>query len=116
MHISNMLSDDTVLAEIGSRIAARRLALQLTQAQVASQAGVAKRTLERVEAGQSAQLATIVRILRALESLQDLERILPEAGPTPMELLRNRGKKRQRAPGKDMTREDATTWTWDDKP
>lgn len=116
MHISNMLSDDAVLAEIGSRIAARRLAMQLTQAQVASQAGVAKRTLERVEAGQSAQLATVVRILRALESLKDLQLVLPETGPTPMELLQNRGKRRQRAPGKDMTREDTATWTWDDQP
>lgn len=116
MHITNMLGDDAVLAEIGSRIAARRLSMQLTQAQVATQAGVAKRTLERVEAGQSAQLATLVRILRALESLQELERILPQSGPTPMELLQNRGKRRQRAPGKDTTREDAAAWTWDDQP
>lgn len=116
MHITNMLSDDAVLAEIGSRFAARRLAMQLTQAQVATQAGVAKRTLERVEAGQSAQLATLVRVLRALESLQELERILPQSGPTPMELLQNRGKRRQRAPGKDTTREDAGAWTWDDQP
>lgn len=115
MHITNLLSDAAVLAEIGKRLAARRLALQLTQAQLARQAGVAKRTLERVEAGESAQLATIVRVLRALESLQELEQVLPEIGPSPMALLQNKGKRRQRAPGKDSTREDAPAWTWDDK-
>lgn len=114
MHISNLLSDAAVLAEIGKRITSRRLAMQLTQAQVARQAGVGKRTLERVEAGESAQLATIVRILRALESLQDLEQVLPEIGPSPMALLQNKGKRRQRAPGKNPGGEDAATWTWDD--
>lgn len=116
MKIDNLLSDDSVLAEIGSRIATRRLALQLTQSQVAQQAGIAKRTLERVEAGQSAQLATIVRILRVLESLPELERILPESGPSPMELLQHQGRRRRRAPGRKLTPAIPGSWTWDDKP
>jgi transcriptional regulator with XRE-family HTH domain len=47
MEISTLLTDDAVLAEIGERIAARRIDMQLTQAAVAEQAGIAKRTLER---------------------------------------------------------------------
>jgi len=54
MKISKTLADDAILAEIGERVTRRRLDLQLTQADVAEQAGVAKRTLERIEAGASA--------------------------------------------------------------
>ena len=64
MKITGLLTDDAVLAELGARIAARRLELQLTQAAVAEQAGIAKRTLERIEAGQTSQLTTLVRVLR----------------------------------------------------
>jgi DNA-binding XRE family transcriptional regulator len=52
MKITGLLTDDAVLAELGARIAGRRVELQLTQAAVAEQAGIAKRTLERMEAGQ----------------------------------------------------------------
>ena len=51
MKISELLTDNVILAEIGERIARRRLDLQLTQADVAEQAGVSKRTLERIEFG-----------------------------------------------------------------
>ncbi len=52
MKITGLLTDEAVLAELGARIAGRRVELQLTQAAVAEQAGIAKRTLERMEAGQ----------------------------------------------------------------
>ena len=51
MKISQLLADEAILAELGKRITRRRLDLELTQAAVAEQAGIAKRTLERVEAG-----------------------------------------------------------------
>ena len=59
MKITAALTDDAVLAELGARIAARRIDLQLTQAAVAEQAGIAKRTLERMEAGKTSELSTL---------------------------------------------------------
>ncbi len=97
MKISKLLADDAILAEIGKRIARRRLDLQLTQADLAEQAGVAKRTVERVEAGASAQMSSMIRILRVLDLLPGLDRMIPEAGPRPMDLLKRKGKVRQRA-------------------
>ena len=79
MNISKILADDAILAEIGARVARRRLDFQLTQADVAEQAGVAKRTVERIEAGASAQMSSIVRILRVLDLLPGLDRMIPEA-------------------------------------
>jgi transcriptional regulator with XRE-family HTH domain len=115
MKINKLLGDEAILAELGARIAARRLELQLTQAEVAEQAGVAKRTLERIEAGQSAQLASVIRILRVLQALPGLEQVIPEVGPRPMDLLKHKGKARQRAPGRRARGPSAKPWSWGDE-
>lgn len=114
MNISNLLSDETILAEIGERIARHRLDKQMTQAQLAEQAGVSKRTVERVEAGASAQLATIVRIFRVLGLLPGLERMIPEPSPSPMDLLKRKGKQRQRASSPRDNDEAEEPWSWGD--
>jgi transcriptional regulator with XRE-family HTH domain len=114
MNISNLLTDDAVLSEIGARIAARRVDLQLTQAAVAEQAGIAKRTLERMEAGHSSQLSSLVRVLRVLDALPGLDNLVPEIGPRPMDLLKRKGKVRQRASGKRAAKAPGKPWSWDD--
>lgn len=115
MKITGLLTDDAVLAELGARIAGRRVELQLTQAAVAEQAGIAKRTLERMEAGQTSQLATLVRVLRVLDAASGLDSLIPEPGPRPMDLLKRKGKVRQRASGKRVAKPTAKPWRWDEK-
>lgn len=118
MKISKQLSDDAILAEIGERVTRRRLDLQLTQAEVAEQAGVAKRTLERIEAGGSSQMSSMIRIFRVLDLLSSLDRLLPKPEPRPLELLKRKGKVRQRASKsrKTMTgtAHNDKPWTWGD--
>ena len=114
MKISKLIADDAILAEIGGRVARRRLDLQLTQADVAEQAGVAKRTVERIESGASAQMSSIVRILRVLDLLSGLDRLISEAGPRPMDLLKRKGKVRQRASSHRRSRRSDEPWSWDD--
>jgi len=115
MKISNLLTDEAILAEMGSRIAARRIDLQLTQAAVAEQAGIAKRTLERMEAGHSSQMSSMVRVLRVLDALPGLDNLVPEAGPRPMDLLKRKGKVRQRASGRRAAQPAGKSWSWDDE-
>jgi transcriptional regulator with XRE-family HTH domain len=115
-------TDPAVLAELGRRLAARRLERNLTQAELAAEAGVSKRTLLRLESGESTQLTNLVRVLRALELLDALEALVPAAGVRPLEQLRAQGKRRQRA-SRRGTRAASKTgsgakaspeWTWDD--
>ena len=114
MTITNLLTDDAVLAELGARIAARRIDLQLTQADVAEQAGIAKRTLERMEAGHSSQLSSLVRVLRVLEALPGLDHLVPPIGPRPMDLLKRKGTKLQRASRKRASKSGEKPWSWDE--
>jgi transcriptional regulator with XRE-family HTH domain len=115
MKISKILTDEAILAEIGQRLSRRRLDMQLTQAELAEQAGVAKRTVERIESGASAQMASVIRIFRVLDLMSSLDLMLPEAQPMPMELLRHKGKQRQRASGSRQAESPEKPWTWDDK-
>jgi len=105
--------DDAVLTELGARVEAARLALNLTQARLAREAGVSKRTLERIEAGHSAQLTSFIRVLRALDLLDRLEDALPPAEPGPMDLLRGGGEMRERASGSRAA--DGEPWRWGDE-
>lgn len=116
MEISSQLADEAILTEIGDRIARSRIDAQLTQAELAEQAGVSKRTVERIEAGGSAQLSNIIRILRVLGRLPSLGHVLPEATPGPIELLKHKGKPRQRASARRHVDSSARTWSWNDEP
>ena len=115
MNISELVTDDAILAEIGERLARRRLDLQLTQAEVAEKAGVSKRTLERIEAGASAQLLSMIRVLRVLDLLPGLDRMLPAVAPRPMDLLKRKGKQRQRASSRGRPDLSDKPWSWDDE-
>lgn len=115
MNITGLLTDDAVLAELGARITARRIEMQLTQAAVAEQAGIAKRTLERMEAGQTSQLLTLVRVLRVLDAADGLDNLVPEPGPRPMDLLKRKGKARQRASGQRVAKAAGKVWRWDEE-
>jgi transcriptional regulator with XRE-family HTH domain len=114
MKITQLGTDDAILSELGTRLAHRRIELQLTQADVAREAGIGKRTLERIEAGESAQLSSLLRVLRVLDLLPALDRAIPEARPGPMEMLENKGRLRQRA-SKSRNDEAGQPWSWDDE-
>jgi transcriptional regulator with XRE-family HTH domain len=115
MQISELLSDDAILAELGRRISRCRIDQALTQAELAHQAGVSKRTVERLEAGASTQLASLIRILRVLKLLSNLDHAIPGGGPRPMELLRGKGKLRQRVSAADRVGEPDQPWSWNDQ-
>lgn len=117
MKIVTQLTDESLLRELGARLARIRLEKDLTQAALAEQAGVAKRTVERLESGEvAAQLSGFLRVCRALDLLERFEAVFPEATPSPMEQLKLQGRRRQRASGKKGVVEEPTKWTWGDAP
>lgn len=66
MKIDSKLTDHELLKLIGQRLADLRLARNLTQQQLAEQAGLGLRTVQRLEQGLAAtQLSGFVRVSRA---------------------------------------------------
>ena len=117
MKISSQLTDESILAEFGERITALRLRQNLSQSELASQAGVSKRTLERIESGEVAtQLSNFIRVCRSLELLGNFDVLVPEAGPSPMALLQFHGKQRYRASRRKTSVVKDEPWKWGDDP
>jgi len=117
MKIATTLTNEAILQELGERLAGARLERNLTQAALAEEAGVAKRTVERLESGQAAtQLSGFVRVCRALGLLERLDALVPEGTASPIAQLRLQGRKRQRATGRKAASGEAKKWTWGDEP
>lgn len=111
------MTDPAVLTELGERLARHRLDRNLTQAQLAKEAGVSKRTLLRLESGESTQLTNLIRIVRALGLLGNLDVFVPPPVPSPIEQLQREGKKRKRASPRSDSHEPEGGWAWgDDEP
>ncbi|MDP4610061.1 MAG: helix-turn-helix domain-containing protein [Opitutales bacterium] len=117
MRIEKLLTDETIIRELGERLARMRLDRDLTQAELANQAGVGLRTVQRLEKGTAApQLTMFIRILRALDIVEHFDLLVPEPIPSPMQQLKMRGKLRKRASGKEMkVAEPKGAWTWGDE-
>lgn len=117
MRLTNELTDAAAMQELGHRLARQRLERNLTQAELARQAGVDRTALQRLESGESVTLTTLTRLLRALGLLENLEALLPAARPGPIELLETQGRPRRRARGSGGGRHGRRSgWTgWGDE-
>lgn len=127
MKIVKAATDEAILGELGGRLAQLRLGKNLTQAQLATRAGVSKRTVERLETGDVApQMSGFIRVCRALDLVERFELLVPEPVASPMEQLKFGRKRRRRAsaasatypetggvPGTGMVAEAPPThWQW----
>lgn len=113
MRIDPQLTDRAILQELGGRLASRRVGLNLTQAALAEQAGVSKRTVERLESGEAAtQLSGFLRVCRVLGLVENFETLIPESVVSPMTQLKLQGKKRQRARAAKVASKPSSPWTW----
>jgi putative transcriptional regulator len=119
MKVDSYLTDEAVLSELGARLERTRLERNLAQRELGEQAGVERKAVQRIEAGESVKLASFIRVLRALGLLDALDRLVPEPVPSPIELLKLQGKQRKRASGKRGKRAPqqdlAEPWRWGDE-
>ena len=117
MAINTETTDRRALSELGDRLARHRLNRNLTQDQLARDAGVSKRTVVRLENGQSSQVTSLVRVLRALGLLDNLDALVPAPMASPIEALKAKARERRRASPASKKPKSGSAWTWgDDKP
>jgi transcriptional regulator with XRE-family HTH domain len=113
MRFTNLLSDEATLQEMGERLRRLRFGREWTQIDLAQAAGVSRGAVERLESGASIQLTSLLRCLRALGQLENLEQLLSDAEPGPIELLEGQGQPRRRVrPGKNAGAPASGTWRW----
>lgn len=83
-------TDREILRSIGERLRALRKARDLSQAEAAERAGLARSTVVEVERGDNTTLQTVIRLLRVYGRLGALESFIPAPEISPMARLRRR--------------------------
>lgn len=90
-----------------------RLSRNMTQIQLAKEAGISPRTIGRLEKGQGISLDTFIRVLAALGIQQSLAALLPDPTVRPIERINDSGGVRKRArPSRTSTEHE--NWLWGD--
>ncbi|HBG87696.1 MAG TPA: transcriptional regulator [Marinilabiliaceae bacterium] len=93
----NSMSNSAVVQEAGKRIKELRLRKNLSQKQLAEQAGVSVFTVAQIEKGKSVSFVLFIAVIRVLRLLDNMELLLPKPEVSPIELLKLQTKKPRRA-------------------
>ncbi len=101
----------TIAATLCKRLEEIRLGNNISQAELARQAGVSRSTMTRIADGQSISLDSFIRVVKALGLADHLAALLPDPDVRPVELVRHAGRHRRRASGK---RKAPEPWSWGD--
>ncbi len=100
-------------AELGFRLAKIRLTRNITQTELAKEAGVGVRTVRRLESGESTTLDSFLRIVIALELADDVLNSIPSQNIRPIERVDSRQSVRKRARSRKV-RDSEEPWIWGD--
>lgn len=85
--ITTRSTTEEVLSALGERLRGYRLQQNLTQREVARDAGIGLRTLQRAEDGANPELGTFVQVLRALGRLEELDVFLAPPLISPLRVM-----------------------------
>lgn len=108
------MSPAAISLELGQRLKRARLNGDITQAELAKQTGLNRRTILNAEKGK-VQLENLIAILAALDLVNQLNSFLPDQQISPLQLAKLKGRERKRASGKntlDHTRASKDTTSW----
>lgn len=105
-------SSEAIIEALCKQLDEIRLSRNISQAVLAAEAGVSRRTMSRLADGQSISLDSFIRIVQALHLTDHLAALLPDPSIRPVDRVRLDGAERQRARGK---RAAQGSWTWADR-
>jgi putative transcriptional regulator len=119
-HDFQTASPQQSIQALGHQLEQLRLSKNLSQSAVASEAGVSRRTITRMEAGETVSLDTFVRVLKVYDIAERLASLFPQHTVRPIERVKLGGKQRKRASSVNRLPKDSASkpseepWSWDD--
>lgn len=110
----SIASSDQIEKALCKRLENIRLTRNITQKQLAEKAGIAIRTIGRLEKGKGVSLDTFIRVLISLGIQQNLEGLLPDPTVRPIERVNISGTERKRA-RVNQPSDKSRSWSWGDE-
>ena len=107
----SLLPSGAVATALCRRLEEIRLSKNISQANLAQQAGVSRSTMTRIADGRSVSLDSFIRVMQALQLGNHLACLLPDPAVRPVERAQHQGAQRRRASSK---RKSDKPWTWAD--
>ncbi|WP_245307462.1 helix-turn-helix domain-containing protein [Rhizobium altiplani] len=99
---------------MGQKLERFRLSRNITQQQLATDAGISERTLRRLESGDNPTLDSLIRVLIALKIQGNIDLLIPDSRIRPIERVRTKGTERQRSRS-TKTAKQPKPWEWGTK-
>ncbi len=109
----SVASSNKIEAALCKRVEEIRLSRNITQSQLAKEAGISARTVGRFEKGKGVSFDTFIRIMKALGIQQSLEALLPDPNVQPIQRVGINPTKRKRA-SSSASNDKPSTWKWGD--
>lgn len=103
---------EVILKELGGRIKDIRIKRDMTQKDLAENAGVSFSTVVRVEMGEGVNMENFMRIIRVFDFLGNFDLLVPEQILSPEDIYKGRQKKKRTYKGKKSA---FTEWIWEDE-
>ncbi|MDF9778784.1 helix-turn-helix transcriptional regulator [Pseudomonas baetica] len=99
------MTDDAIASAIGARLQELRLKKNLSQEQVAEEAGISRQTLINLLHGKGT-MVNLVAVLRAIGELERVTSLIQPVRPSPIQVIKMAGTQRVRATGARSARQD----------
>ena len=110
----SIATSDQIMEALCKRLESIRLSRNLTQIQLAKEAGVGLRTIQRLEKNSNGlAMETFIRVMKALRIQHNLEALLPDPSVRPIERIGVGAKERKRA-RPESTKTESSAWSWGD--
>lgn len=84
MKISNEASNKAILIELGERLKAKRLSLNISQTELAQKSGLSVGTVKNIERGKNVAASALLSSLRSLDFLSDIDLAIPSPVISPI--------------------------------
>lgn len=115
----NLLNSQQMEQHLCKRLESIRLMKNISQAKLAEEAGVSRRTISRMENGKGVSLDTFIRVMQALNLTSQLNALIPSTDIRPIDRVNRRGRKAPRknasSPRNKKDRAAEEKWQWGDE-
>ena len=111
MKITGYESEWLILKELGSRIKQYRIALDITQIDLAKRCGISISTETRIENGDDSRMSNYIKIMTALGIVDNINILIPEEQPDYKAIFEEKPS-RKRASASN--RRQKSTWVWEE--